>query len=104
MALQSFVGPWPVFQFYNPIYSQQDSLGGGSARRKAATYTHNSTNTEYNNKDTHASSGTRTHDPSVTESEDSSCVIPRGHCDRNSYNMTRFNGNQSRHTGDVVDH
>jgi hypothetical protein len=22
MALQSFVGPWPLFQFLNPIYSR----------------------------------------------------------------------------------
>jgi hypothetical protein len=35
MPLQPFVGPWPLFQFLNPIHSRQDSLGGGSARRKA---------------------------------------------------------------------
>jgi hypothetical protein len=29
-----------------------------------------------------ASSGIRTHDPSVRASEDSSCLGPRGHCDR----------------------
>jgi hypothetical protein len=32
MALQPFE-PWPLFQFLNPICSQQDSLDGGSARR-----------------------------------------------------------------------
>jgi hypothetical protein len=37
-------GPWSLFQFLNPIHSQQDSLDGGSARRKAATYTQNNTN------------------------------------------------------------
>jgi hypothetical protein len=26
--------------------------------------------------------GIRTHDPSVRASEDSSCLRPRGHCDR----------------------
>jgi hypothetical protein len=40
MALQSF-GPWTLFQFLNPIHSRQDSLEGGSARRKAATYIQN---------------------------------------------------------------
>jgi hypothetical protein len=30
----------------------------------------------------HALSGIRTHDPSVRASEDSSCIRPRGHCDR----------------------
>jgi hypothetical protein len=46
IALQPFVGPWPLFQFLNPIYSRQYSLDGGSACRKAATYTQNNTNTE----------------------------------------------------------
>jgi hypothetical protein len=46
MALQSFVGPWPLFQFLNPIHSRYDSLVGGSARRKDATYTQNNTNRE----------------------------------------------------------
>jgi hypothetical protein len=31
--------PWPLFQFLNPKHSRQDSLDGGSASRKAATYT-----------------------------------------------------------------
>jgi hypothetical protein len=34
------------FQFLNPIHSREDSLDGGSAIRKAATYTQNNTNTE----------------------------------------------------------
>jgi hypothetical protein len=44
MPLQPFVGPWPLFQFPGPAHSRQDSLGGGSARRKASTYTQNNTN------------------------------------------------------------
>jgi hypothetical protein len=35
-----------------------------------------------NNTDIHALSGIRTHDPSVRAGEDSSCLRPRGHCDR----------------------
>jgi hypothetical protein len=34
------------FQFLNPIHRRWDSLDGGSARRKAAAYTQNNTNTE----------------------------------------------------------
>jgi hypothetical protein len=39
------------------------------------------TNTHTN---THVSSGIRTHDPSVRAREDSSCLRPRGLCDRHS--------------------
>jgi hypothetical protein len=46
MALQPFAGPWPLFQFLDPIHSREDSLDGGSDRRKAATYTQNNRNTE----------------------------------------------------------
>jgi hypothetical protein len=46
IGLQPFVVPWPLFQFLNPIHSQQDSLDGGSVRQKASTYTQNDTNTE----------------------------------------------------------
>jgi hypothetical protein len=64
------------------IHTQsEDSLDGGSARRKAATYTQNKTNTEKTHTDIHASSGIGTHDPSFRASEDSSCLTPRGHCD-----------------------
>jgi hypothetical protein len=70
ISLSIYVGPWPLFEFLNPIHSRSDSLDGGSARRKAATYTVESTNTEYTNTDIHASSGIRTHDPSVWASED----------------------------------
>jgi hypothetical protein len=41
MPLQPSVGPRPLLQFLDPIHSRQDSLDGGSARRKAATYTQN---------------------------------------------------------------
>jgi hypothetical protein len=41
MALQPFVGPSPLFQFLDPIHSGYDSLDGGSARRKASTFTKN---------------------------------------------------------------
>jgi hypothetical protein len=46
IALQHFVGPWLLFQFLDLLHSRQDSLDGGSARRKATTCTQDSTNTE----------------------------------------------------------
>jgi hypothetical protein len=44
MALQPCVGPWTLFQFFNPIHGPQDSLDRGSARLKASTYTQDNTN------------------------------------------------------------
>jgi hypothetical protein len=68
----TFVGPWTLFQFLDPIHSRWDSLDRGSARRKAANYTQNNT-------DIHASSGIRTHDPGIRAGKKSSCLRPRGH-------------------------
>jgi hypothetical protein len=65
MALQPFVGPWPLFQFLDLFTQLVGSLDGGSARRKAATYTQDGTNKEQTHTDSHASSGIRTYDPSV---------------------------------------
>jgi hypothetical protein len=48
MALQTFVGSWPLFQFLDLLNSRKDSLDGGLARRKAATCTQDSTHTEFN--------------------------------------------------------
>jgi hypothetical protein len=45
VSLQPF-GPWLFFPFLDPIRNRQDSLDGGSVRRKAATYTQNNTNKE----------------------------------------------------------
>jgi hypothetical protein len=42
MAVQSFVRPWPLFQFLNLIHSRQNSLDKGLARREAATCTQDS--------------------------------------------------------------
>jgi hypothetical protein len=82
-ALQPFVGPWPFLSDISYTHSRYDSLDGGSARLKASPYTQNNTNTEYTHTDIHASTGIRTHDPSVRAGEDCSCLRPRGHCDLN---------------------
>jgi hypothetical protein len=77
MALQLFVGPWPLFQFLDPVHSRYDPLDGGSPPRKASTYTQNNTNRKNaHNTDNHALSDIRTDDPSVEASEDSSCLRP----------------------------
>jgi hypothetical protein len=39
----------------------------------------------------YASSGIRTHDPSVRAGEDGSCLGPRGQCDRLQYRIPREN-------------
>jgi hypothetical protein len=64
------------------MYSRQDSLDGGSARRKAATYKQNNTNTEETHTDVDGSSGIRTHDPSVRVGEEVSCLRSLDRCDR----------------------
>jgi hypothetical protein len=43
MALQLFVGPWPLLQFLDLLHTRQDSFDGGSARRKAELYEHRKT-------------------------------------------------------------
>jgi hypothetical protein len=83
MTLQPSVGPWLLFQFLDLIHSRYDSLDGGSARRKASTYTEqNKHRINAYNPDIHSLSGIRTHDPSIRENEDSPCIRARGHCDR----------------------
>jgi hypothetical protein len=51
-------------------------LNTGQHRHRISAYTHTHT------PNIHASSGIRTHDPSVRANEDSSCLRPRGYCDR----------------------
>jgi hypothetical protein len=46
MALQPFVGPWPLFQFLDLFTQSAGLFGRGSARRKASTCPQGNTNTE----------------------------------------------------------
>jgi hypothetical protein len=73
MALQPFVGPWPLFSFLI-LYTVGRAPWTGD--QPIARYRINAHNT-----DIHAFSGIRTHDSSFRESEDSSCLTPRGHCE-----------------------
>jgi hypothetical protein len=79
-ALQPF-GPWPLFHFFNPIRSRQNSLDGLSAHRRAATYTwQHKHRINAHRRPCFESSGIRNHDPSVRAGEGSWCLRPRGHC------------------------
>jgi hypothetical protein len=51
---------------------------------------HRTAQTPNKRTDIHASSGIRTHDPSVREGEDSSCLRPRCHCDRLFYSKNKI--------------
>jgi hypothetical protein len=82
MALQPSC--WPLanlFQFLDHTHIRQDSLDGGSARRKTFTYTQGKPNRINTHTDIHASSGIRTQHLSVSADESSSRLRPRGHCD-----------------------
>jgi hypothetical protein len=84
MALQSFVGPCPLFllswsctQLVGLLgrwISPSQGLFLHTEQQKRRINTHNA--------DIHALSGIRTHDLSVRTSEDTLCLRPRGHCDR----------------------
>jgi hypothetical protein len=88
MALQS-LWTFAAFSISQSVRTQTVGLlERGSARRKAATYTQNNTNT-----DIRASTGIRTHDPSVRAGEDGSCLRPHGHCDRLPLSLQILNSN-----------
>jgi hypothetical protein len=87
MALQPFVGPWPLLQFQNLFYT--DSRTPWTSDQPVARPLPKHRATEIQDKriytpNIHALSGIRTHDPSVRASEDSSCLRPRDHCDQPS--------------------
>jgi hypothetical protein len=68
MALQPFVGPWPLFQFLDLYTVGRTSwLEDQPVARPLPTHI-----------DIHALSGIRTHDPSVQAREDGSWFRPRG--------------------------
>jgi hypothetical protein len=83
MALQPFVGPWPLLQFLDPIYAV-DRAPWRVISTSYGRYLHTEQHKHriISHTDIHALSGIRTHDPRVRASKDSSCLRPRGHCDR----------------------
>jgi hypothetical protein len=80
MALNPFFGPWPLFSVL--IYTQSVGLFGWGISPSQGRYLHAEQHTYRINADIHAFSGIRVQDPSVRAGEDSSCLRPRGHCDR----------------------
>jgi hypothetical protein len=92
MALQHFVGPWPLLQFRN-LYTQTVGPLGRVISLSRGLCLHieqhkHRVNAQIDIRDL---SGIRTHNPSVRASEDSSCLRPRGHCDRHhGYLATEF--------------
>jgi hypothetical protein len=77
VSVHPFLGPWPHFQFLDPI--QLVGLLGQGISPLQGFYLHT---INAHNTDIHALSGIRTHDLSIRASEDSSCLRPRAHCDR----------------------
>jgi hypothetical protein len=80
MALQPFVGPWRLLQFLNLFYT--DDRTPWTSDQPVYLHTRQFKHRINAHTDIHALSGIRTQDPSVRDSEDSSCFRPRGHCDR----------------------
>jgi hypothetical protein len=74
MALQPFVGPWPLFSFLILYLSARTPWTEQHKHRIKA-----------HNTDIHAWSEIRTYDSSDRASEDSSCLRPRRLCDRQLY-------------------
>jgi hypothetical protein len=83
MALQSFVAPWPLFQFLNSVHRRRTPWTGDQPVSRPLQYKHRI------NADIHCLSWIRSHDPSVRVIEDSSCFRPRGHCDQGIRNTNR---------------
>jgi hypothetical protein len=81
MALQPFVGPWPLFQFFDPIQSV-GFLGRGISPSQGLYLHTEQDRINAHNTDIHALIGIRTHNLSVPASEDKSCLRLRGHCDQ----------------------
>jgi hypothetical protein len=96
MALLPSVGPWPLFSFLILCTGGRTPWTGNQpvARPLATHRTTQRQNKRTKYRHIHASSGIRTHDYSVRASEDSSCLRPRGHCDRHliTYDMKRNQG------------
>jgi hypothetical protein len=66
MVSQPFIRPWLLFFQFLDLFTQSVGLlCQGNSSSQVPTYTQDSKNTEQIHTDIHASSGIRTHDPSV---------------------------------------
>jgi hypothetical protein len=81
MTLPAHSGPRPLIRFRN-LFSQSVGLLGRVISPSQGRYLNTGQYKHINTQNIHGLSGIRTHDPSIRASKDSSCFIPRGHCDR----------------------
>jgi hypothetical protein len=83
MALQPFVGPWPLLQFRH-LFNTDSRTPWTGISPSHGLYVHTEHHKHIINAytDIHALSGIRTNDLSVRANEGSSWLRPRGHCDR----------------------
>jgi hypothetical protein len=86
VALQPFVGPWPLHQFRDLLYTDGRTPWTGDQAVARPLPTHRAIQKE---KNTHtnicALSGIRTHNPNVRASKDISCLRALSHCDRHKH-------------------
>jgi hypothetical protein len=88
MALPAHLGPWPHIQFRNNFVTDGRTSWTSDQPVARPLPKHRTTQTQKKRIHTpniHALIGIRTHDPSVRASESSSCVRPRGYCERQYY-------------------
>jgi hypothetical protein len=83
MALEPFVGPWQHFRFLALLHGRTQWTADRPVARLLPAHRAAQTQTRTDSR------GIRTRDPSVWAGEDSSCLRPRGHCDRYSSNTWR---------------
>jgi hypothetical protein len=83
MALQPFFGSWPLFFSYVILFTQTVRLFRQVISQSQGRYLHTGQHKHRINAHTHihALSEILTHDPSFPARDDSSCLIPRCHCD-----------------------
>jgi hypothetical protein len=78
------------FYSVSQSYAQPVELLGWGVSPSQGSYLHTEQNKQRIKADTHASSGTQTHDLSVWANKDSSCLSPRSHYDRHGLNPLRL--------------
>jgi hypothetical protein len=75
---------WTLAAFSVNLYTVGRTPWTGDQTVSRTLPTQRTTQTQNKYTNIHASSGIRTHDPSVRADEDGSCLRLRGHCDRPS--------------------
>jgi hypothetical protein len=98
MALPAHSGPRPLIQFRNHFFTDGRTPWASDQPVARPLPTHRTTqiqNKRIHTPNIHGLSGIGTHDPSVRASEDSSCLRPRGYCNRLNATFGTLNHNVS---------